>query len=132
MKIITGFEPKKLDRNKKGIVSIDYHFRRSLSWMNEQRCLTIRFEDLIGPLGGGRMESQLEVITAIAGFLKVHLSEKDIQFILSNIFSDRTATFRKGQIGSWRHEFSKKHIINFKKVAGQLLIDLEYETDFNW
>lgn len=131
-KIITGYEPEKSDEQKQGIVSIDYHFRRSLSWMDYRRCLTIRFEDLIGPDGGGEKERQLRLITSIAGFLDIHLSNKDIQFIGDNIFSDQTATFRKGKIGSWREEYSEEHKVAFKEVAGQLLIDLGYENDFNW
>ena len=41
-------------------------------------------------------------------------------------------TFRTGQIGSWKYYFNKKHKKVFKKIAGQLLIDLGYEKDFEW
>lgn len=131
-KIIAGYEPEMSDGNKKGIVSIDYHFRRSLSWMDDRKCLTIRFENLVGLSGGGVKEQQFATITSIAGFLNTQLSSKDIKYIGDNIFSSRTATFRKGQIGSWREEFSEEHKVAFKDVAGQLLIDLGYEKDFNW
>ena len=131
-KIITGNKPEKFDEHKIGIISIDYHFRRRLSWMDDRRCLTIRFEDLIGSSGDGEKELQLVVITSIAAYLNTHLRSKDIQFIGDHIFSNRTATFRKGQIGSWREEFSEEHKIVFKEIAGQLLIDLGYEKDFNW
>lgn len=131
-KIITGYEPSQSDGNKKGIASIDRHFRRLLPWMDDRRCLTVRFENLIGPSGGGEREQQLATIIEIAGFLNTHLNDQDITFIGDNIFSNRTATFRKGQTGSWREEFSEEHKDVFKEVAGQLLIDLGYENDFNW
>lgn len=130
--IITGYEPNPSDGTKKGIVSIDYHFRRRLSWMDDERCLTVRFEDLIGASGGGDKLQQLAVITKIANFLNIKLSDHDVDYIGDNIFSSRTATFRKGQIGSWREEFSEEHKVVFKDIAGQLLIDLGYEKDFNW
>jgi hypothetical protein len=131
-KIITGYEPDLSDGSKEGIVSIDYHFRRGLSWMDDRRCLTVRFENLVGPNGGGDDEQQLAAIKGIAAFLNTHLTRRDIEFIRDNIFSNRTATFRKGQIGSWREEFSEEHMVIFRDTAGQLLIDLGYEKDFNW
>lgn len=41
-------------------------------------------------------------------------------------------TFRKGQTGGWKKHFTSDQKKLFKKVAGQLLIDLGYEKDFNW
>jgi hypothetical protein len=40
--------------------------------------------------------------------------------------------FRKGIVGDWRNHFEDEHKKRFKEVAGQLLIDLGYETDLNW
>jgi hypothetical protein len=131
-KIIAGYEPEFTDGTKKGIVSIEFHFRRRLSWMNERRCLTVRFEDLIGSAGGGDSAKQIAQIRIISDFLNININERDIYHIKDNIFSSQTATFRKGQVGSWREEFSDEHKIVFKDVAGQLLVDLGYEKDFNW
>jgi hypothetical protein len=41
-------------------------------------------------------------------------------------------TFRKGQIGSWREEFSAEHERAVKEVAGSLLVELGYEADPEW
>jgi hypothetical protein len=131
-KIITGYEPTLTDGDKKGIASIDRHFRRLITWMDDQRCLTIRFEKLIGSRGGGDDELQIETIKSIARFLKTNLDNRDIEYLGENIFSNHSATFRKGQIGSWRNEFSEEHKSAFKNVAGQLLIDLGYEKDHDW
>jgi hypothetical protein len=38
----------------------------------------------------------------------------------------------KGAIGGWKNKFEHSHKEAFKKVAGNLLIELGYETDYNW
>lgn len=45
---------------------------------------------------------------------------------------DPNSHFRKGIIGDWRNYFSPQHIERFKAVAGDLLIQLNYETDLAW
>jgi len=68
----------------------------------------------------------------IARHLRVKLSSENLTYIADNAFSMDSATFRRGQIGSWRDELKPEHILKFKEVAGQLLIDLGYETNLGW
>ncbi len=39
---------------------------------------------------------------------------------------------RKGISGDWRNKFSEEHKARFKEIAGDLLIELGYEKDYNW
>ena len=48
------------------------------------------------------------------------------------LFFGDSVTFHKGQIGAWKTEFTENHKKLFKEIAGQLLIDLGYEKDYNW
>ena len=41
-------------------------------------------------------------------------------------------TFRKGQIGGWREEFSEEHARSAREIAGPLLVELGYEADSEW
>jgi sulfotransferase 6B1 len=41
-------------------------------------------------------------------------------------------TFRKGQIGGWREEFSEEHERAAREIAGPLLVELGYEADPEW
>jgi len=41
-------------------------------------------------------------------------------------------TFRKGQIGGWREEFSAEHERAVKEVVDSLLVELGYEAAPNW
>lgn len=45
---------------------------------------------------------------------------------------DRSSHYRKGASGDWLNHFKESHIQRMKEVAGQQLIDLGYEQDFEW
>ena len=115
-----------------GITGVEEFYRALMPWTHFENCLVIRFEDLIGPQGGGSQEAQYATIKAIAHYLDIApLTEEKIQYVMSNLFGGGSA-FRLGQIGSWKTTFSKQQKENFNKVAGQSLIDLGYETGFDW
>jgi len=43
-----------------------------------------------------------------------------------------STNFRSGKIGAWKDEFTEKNKQNFKKLAGDFLIELGYEKNNNW
>lgn len=102
-----------------------------LPWLTLPNVLAVRFEDLIGPKGGGNLQGQIETIRAIARHINHSISDQEIIFLGEEIFGT-SAVFNKGQIGSWQHYFTPEHKQLFKKHASQLLIDLGYESDLNW
>lgn len=106
-------------------------YGRYLPWLKEPGVCAIRFEDLIGPKGGGSLEVQIETIKKIANHAGIEITDKKIESVTKNLFGG-TFSFRRGQIGGWKRYFTEDHKKAFKEVAGQLLIDLGYEKDFNW
>jgi hypothetical protein len=102
-----------------------------MPWVFNDKFLSIRFEDLVGPNGGGTLESQQKTIYEIADFIGVRVDEKRITDVVNDIFGG-TPTFNEGQIDGWKKYFTDEHKKAFKKVAGRLLIDLGYEKDLNW
>jgi len=46
--------------------------------------------------------------------------------------ADSTSHFRKGIVGDWRNHFSEIHINRFKELAGETLIELGYESGYDW
>lgn len=61
----------------------------------------VRFEDLVGSLGGGDDVVQRRVIERILGFLEIDLEPQHIDKVQANLFGG-THTFRSGQIDMWR------------------------------
>ncbi len=113
------------------INQVPHRYGRYMPWKDDPTCCAIKFEDLIGPDGGGSQQAQVKAIRKIAKHIGVRLTPKILETCKKNIFGG-TFTFRKGQIGSWKKYLGSKHKEVFKKVAGKLLIDLGYETNYAW
>ena len=122
---------KKLYHFFHGISDVNEFYRAFMPWMNFKDFLVIRFEDLIGTKGGGSLDAQRATVKAVANYLDISLTEQKLQYVIDTLFGGGSA-FRIGQIGSWKTTFNQRQKEVFKKVAGQLLIDLGYEKDFDW
>jgi sulfotransferase 6B1 len=105
--------------------------RNALEWIKNPTVFVCRFEDLVGPLGGGSRNDQEATIEALGKHLGYELSKERVAEIADTLFGG-TLTFRKGQIGEWREHFSPQHIDLFKSALGKELIELGYESDNNW
>ena len=106
-------------------------YKLYLPWKNHPAIYVTSFEKLIGEHGGSSKEIQKQEIRNIAQHIGLSITDEHIEHVIANLIGD-TRTFRKGKIGSWREHFTEGHKQAFKKVAGQLLIDLGYEQDFDW
>ncbi len=103
-----------------------------IPWLDDPSTLVVRFEDLVGPRGGGVSGQQLDEIRRIAEFVERPLSTAHAQQLARKMYSKGSLTYRKGIVGDWRNHFSEDHRRVFKQVAGDLLIRLGYEKDTNW
>lgn len=106
-------------------------YNEFIPWRNTENCYTVKFENLVGPKGGSNLQIQINEIKKISAFLGLNLNDMQIKKIADELFGG-TSTFREGKIGAWKKYFTNEHKEAFKKVAGQLLIDLGYEKDLNW
>jgi hypothetical protein len=102
-----------------------------IRWMQDPSVLVIRFEDLVGPKGGGDLQRQRTAIKALAKHIKCPLTDAQIDQIADSIFGN-TPTFREGKIGSWKNHFTPYHIEFCKEVLGRELIELGYENNNDW
>lgn len=99
--------------------------------MEDPRVITFRFEDLVGPEGGGCRVRQEEALKKLALILGQAITTNEITEIALQLFGN-TITFRKGKIGSWKQYFSDEHKSLFKEKMGEYLIKLGYEKDDQW
>lgn len=109
---------------------IGKRFARCAGWIGSTDTFAVRFEDL-------RSESCKAVVASMVDFYQSrHVGQvaKDpiVQEALANIRPESSHTFRAGRPSAWRREFTTEHKARFKRVAGQLLVDLGYETDLHW
>lgn len=120
-------------RGVKGLVApIEQLLERFEPWLSAPGVAVVRFEELVGPQGGGNPERQLAAIGRIAEFLGIELSEADVRAVADAAYSTRSSTFRSGRTGQWRQHFRPDQVAELKQRAGELLVRYGYETDLRW
>jgi hypothetical protein len=113
------------------LLSLDERYRRFSGWGRDEGAAVVKFEDLVGPKGGGSAEAQRRAVRRVAGHLGLSADERTARSVGENLFGEGR-TFRKGQIGGWREEFSPEHARAAGEVAGSLLVELGYEAGPDW
>jgi Sulfotransferase domain len=116
---------------RRRLQSLDERYRQFLGWQDDDNAMVVKFEDLVGPRGGGSAEAQRHTVERVARHLGLEPGERVMRTVEENIFGV-SKTFRKGQIGGWRSEFSEEHARAAREVAGPLLVKLGYEADPEW
>ena len=126
--------PRKPQRPLTQLISeVNNRYRNQLGWIKQPNVYAIKFEDLIGPKGGGSQNIQLQVMRNIADFLGLHKSDEEIKNLANKVHgSNMSWTFRKGQIGAWKKEFTRGQRLLFRDKNQALLEELGYETNDRW
>lgn len=116
----------------KVVEPINQVLNKYAKWLESDICLTCKFEDLVGENGGGSTIKQHKLVRNISDFLGLYLPEDELKTIAGQIYSTKSSTFNKGNIGSWHDVFKDEHIKIFKKNAGEDIIKYGYESRTNW
>jgi Sulfotransferase domain len=111
--------------------SLAERYRQFLRWEHDGGAAVAKFEDLVGTKGGGSEEAQRLAVERLARHLGVEVDEATMGAVEEGLFGVGR-TFRKGQIGGWRKEFSAEHEVAVKEVLGSLLVELGYEAGPDW
>ena len=114
------------------LVSIGELCEGFIAWLEDPHTLVVRFEDIIGPRGGGDSDRQLAEIKRLGDFVERSLSEEQAKRISEEMYGGGGLTFRKGLSGDWQNQFTECHRQLFKETTGDLLIKLGYEKDMRW
>jgi hypothetical protein len=97
-----------------------------LPWLDCDDVLVVRYEDLIGPAGGGTTERQHDTISRIGEFVGRGLSQQKIEQVATTMYSRASLTFRSGQSGEWRSSLGPAHRRAIQEEAGSVLEALGY------
>jgi hypothetical protein len=107
--------------------SLAERYGRFVGWERDGGAVMVRFEDLVGPEGGGSEEARRLAVGRVAKHLGVPADERTVELVGNNLFG-AGRTFRRGQIGGWREEFTAEHERALKEGAlGPLLAELGYD-----
>ncbi|MFB5192595.1 sulfotransferase domain-containing protein [Alicyclobacillus fastidiosus] len=101
-------------------------------WKADPNTLSITFEDLMRS-SASRRETIMSIVHYLWDGLKPPVPyEEMVNLMEASIDPQHSNTFRKGEIGSWRQELDGSLVQDFKRVAGDLLIESGYERDYDW
>lgn len=110
--------------------NIHRRFEPFLGWLDVPEVLTLHYEDLMQDRSG---QVQRIIDHAVQRGLPLNCSISEaVRRVNERIDPRRSPTFRKGKIGGWRESFTDEHKRLFKDIAGDLLIRLGYEANFDW
>lgn len=87
----------------RAVVSIGDRLDYFAEWLDA--ALVVRFEDLVGPDGGGDRARQDATLRSIYDFLGMDIDGRALARIGNRLFSADSPTFRSGAIGGWRRSF---------------------------
>lgn len=136
---------------------IDYYKQR-LGWALSGYAHIIKYEDIAGSAGNQlsdetqqaqQDEIKLQTIRKLANYLNMNLSDDHLQYIFDNLYYNQTPyagikppvdgqdimdsqIYKRASTGQWKNFLNESHKLLLKATVGEELIQLGYESDFNW
>jgi Sulfotransferase domain len=96
------------------------------AWLTAKSTIVVRFENLVGPTGGGGGARQLAEVGAVARHVDRDMTPERLREAADRVWSTRSSTFRRGAIGDWRRHFTPAQEELVKETAGELLATFGY------
>ena len=100
-----------------GLDSIAQRLDRYEGWLSGAD-LVVRFEDLVGPGGGGDRDAQHAILQDIYRHLGVESDPRLVERVCDRLFSSESPTFRAGAIGGWREHMDDELLGRFRTAVG--------------
>ena len=128
--IVKGF----INEKNRKFIGINKMYSAMLSWSENSNFVFLKYEELVGKKGNGKILSQSNSIKKIFGNLNYKEKNLDTKFLqyVGNESYGKSTTFRKGKIGNWKEIFTEKDVMVFKKYTNKLLMSLGYEKNSKW
>lgn len=110
--------------------NIRERFEEFRGWLGKKDVFVVKFEDLISE----RREETLNRMAQYCANFSHKWKDADylVEQFIYNMNPSRSHTFRRGEAGVWREQFSQEHCDLMKDIAGDLLVELGYEEDLQW
>ncbi len=100
-------------------------FEKAIWLLHHPGVCKVRYEDLVGPRGGGTRETQVAAVHRVLEH--VGATDKDAEAVADRIYSTDAWSFHRGRTGSWREAFSAENLTLFKERYGEVLEQYGYE-----
>lgn len=121
LSIITG-----ASYEKESVLPINYLYKKMQGWIENPLVLTLRFEEFIGPKGGGKIAVQYQAFEKLVNHIRYPIDIDELYRQVDTTYNQQSNLFVKGKIGQWREVFSDKVLEAFNSHGGYLLDVLGY------
>lgn len=96
-----------------------------MGWLNQASVKVIRFEDIVGPIGGGSLLERSKQLEDLFCFLDINnLNSKNFNALID---PTKSSTFRAPSIDSWKSFFSDEQMLFFNKRMKGLINEFGYQ-----
>jgi hypothetical protein len=99
-------------------------FETGLWLLNHPKVCKVRYEDLVGPRGGGTAERQNDAVTRILQHVG---SDRDPATVAERVYNPDSWSFFRGTSGGWRELFTERNRARFDDQFGDILAQYGYE-----
>ncbi|MGW0809518.1 hypothetical protein [Nonomuraea sp. NPDC002799] len=99
-------------------------FEKALWLLNHPQVCKVRYEDLVGPEGGGSRERQLGAVNRVLRHLG---SGRDAEEVAGKVYNPDAWSFYKGRSGGWPERFTERNLARFTEQFGDLIQQYGYE-----
>lgn len=120
---IRGFEGDPFSGQSRA--PIDRWLRAFVPWTTRSDVHTVRFEDLVGEIGGTSREVQARTLQDLAHFLSRDITVDQAMNIAAKAYG-KGLTFRSGRAGAWREVIPPDLATEFSRAAHTELRELGY------
>lgn len=114
-----------------GYPNIRTWFQLFSGWSTEPSLLQVNYESLM-TTPERRQQTLLRIVNHIWQDIGPPIPFKNMIRMMEANVSHSNINFRKGTVGGWRDEFDEEVKNAFKRVAGDVLIQMGYEKSNNW
>lgn len=99
-------------------------FEKCLWLLHHPAVCSVRYEDLVGPDGGGSAERQRAAVDRVLAHVD---ADADADLVRKQLYNTQAWSFHRGRPGAWREAFTAANLRQFYAVYGDLLEQYGYE-----
>ncbi|MCC6179030.1 MAG: hypothetical protein IT305_27285 [Chloroflexi bacterium] len=107
-----------LTRGDERLLSVAELYQAFAGWREQPDVVSLRFEDMVGPRGGGAADTQRAVLAMLATHVGWRGSDAELTSAIDVAFNPRAGTFFRGQIGTAARDFAPHVRAAFADSAG--------------
>lgn len=98
-------------------------FEKAMWLLHHPNVLKVRYEDLVGPRGGGSADRQVDTVRRVLAHIG---ADRDAEAIAERVYNPHAWSFYKGRSGGWRDRFTQRNLDRLTEQFSDVLDQYGY------